>query len=150
MRLTHFDYMCWEIKTFTCIALMIIIIMITINHITVANTIITSNMTLLLTHWKYCSLPLSHRYLALCRLTHWGRVTHICVGKLTIIGPDNGLSPARRQAIIITNAGILLIGPLGTNFSEILIRIQTFSFMKMTSAKWRPFCLGLNVSMDGC
>ena len=33
-------------------------------------------------------------------LTHWGRVTHICVSKLTIIGPDNGLSPGRRQAII--------------------------------------------------
>ena len=52
-------------------------------------------------------------------LTHWGRVTHICVGKLTIIGSDNGLSPERRQAIIWTNAGILLIGSLGTNFSEI-------------------------------
>ena len=39
-------------------------------------------------------------------LTHWGRVTHICVGNLTIIGPDNGLSPGRRQAIIWTNAGI--------------------------------------------
>ena len=59
-------------------------------------------------------------------LTHWGRVTHICVGKLTIIGSDNGLSPERPQAIIWTNAGILLIGPLGTNFSEILIEIQTF------------------------
>ena len=56
-------------------------------------------------------------------LTHWGRVTHICVNKLTIIGSDNGLSPGRRQAIIWTNAGILLIGPLGTNFSEILIEI---------------------------
>ena len=44
-------------------------------------------------------------------LTHWGRVTHICVSKLTIIGSDNGLSPDRRQAIIWTNAGILLIGP---------------------------------------
>ena len=54
-------------------------------------------------------------------LSHWGRVTHICVGKLTIIGSDNGLTPGRRQAIIWTNAGILLIGPLGTNFSEILI-----------------------------
>ena len=41
-------------------------------------------------------------------LTHWGRVTHICVGKLTIIGSDNGLSPERRKAIIWTNAGILL------------------------------------------
>ena len=64
-------------------------------------------------------------------LTHWGRVTHICVSKLTIIGSDNGLSPAGRQAIIWTNAGILLIGPLGTNFSEILTGIQTFSFTKM-------------------
>ena len=76
-------------------------------------------------------------------------MTHICVGNLTIIGSDNGLSPGRRQAIIWTNAGILLIGPLGTNFSEISIEMQTFSFKKMylkvSSAKWRPFCLGLNV-----
>ena len=84
-------------------------------------------------------------------LTHWGRVTHICVNKLTIIGSDNGLSPDRRQAIIWTNAGILLIGPLGTKktFSEILQEILTFSFKKMrlkvSSAKRRPFCLGLNV-----
>ena len=48
-------------------------------------------------------------------LIHWGRVTHICVGDLTIIGSDNGLSPGRREAIIWTNAEILLIGPLGTN-----------------------------------
>ena len=84
----------------------------------------------------------------LMMITHWGRVTHICVGKLTIIGSDNGLSPERRQAIIWTNAGILLIGPLGTNFSEILIGIQTFSFkkmhLKMSSATWRLFGLGLN------
>ena len=82
-------------------------------------------------------------------LTHSGRVRHICVSKLTIIGSDNGLSPGRRQAIIWTSAGILLIGSLGTNFSEILIGVQTFSFkkmhLKMSSAKWRPFCPGLNV-----
>ena len=82
-------------------------------------------------------------------LTHWGRVTHICVSKLSIIGSDNGLSPGRRQAIIWTNAGILSIGLLGTKFSEILIEIRTFSFKKMrlkvSSAKWQPFCLGLNV-----
>ena len=82
-------------------------------------------------------------------LTYWGRVTHICVGNLTIIGSDNGLSSGRCQAIIWTNAGILLIGPLGTNFSEILTKIITFSFKKMclkvSSAKWCPFCLGLNV-----
>ena len=76
-------------------------------------------------------------------LTHSGRVTHICVGNLAIIG--------WRQAIIWTNAGILTIGPFGTNFSEILIDILTLSFKKMSlkvsSAKWRPFCLGLNVLM---
>ena len=84
-------------------------------------------------------------------LTHWGRVTHICVGNLNIIGPDNGLWPGRRQAIIWTNAGILLIEPWGTNFREMLIDIHTFSFkkihLKMSSAKWRPFRLGLNVLM---
>ena len=76
-------------------------------------------------------------------------MTHICVSKLTIIGSDNGLSPGRRQAIIWTNAEILLIGPLGTKFSEILIEIHTFSFkkmyLKMSTGKCRPFCLGLNV-----
>ena len=84
-------------------------------------------------------------------LTHWGRVTHICVGKLTIIGSDNGLSPGRHQPMMWTNAGILLIEPLGTNFREILIGIQILSFkkmrLKMSSVKWRPFCLDLNVLM---
>ena len=56
-------------------------------------------------------------------LIHWGWVTHICIGNLTIISSDNGFSPGRRQTIIWTNAGILLIGPLGTNFSKILIEI---------------------------
>ena len=54
-------------------------------------------------------------------LTHWGRVTHICVSKLTIIGSDIGLSPGRCHAIFWTNAEISLIWPLGINFSEILI-----------------------------
>ena len=64
-------------------------------------------------------------------LTHWGRVTHISVSELTIIGSDNGLSPGQSLAIILNNAGLLLIEPLGTNFSEISIVIQTFSFKKM-------------------
>ena len=59
-------------------------------------------------------------------ITHWGQVTHICVSKLIIIGSDNGLSPGRHQAIIWTNAGILLIRTLGTNFSEILGEIHSF------------------------
>ena len=83
------------------------------------------------------------------RLIHWVRVTHICVENLTTISSDNGLSPGRRQAIIWTNAGILLIGLSGINFNEIFIEILAFSFRKMLSkmlfGKWRPFCLGLNV-----
>ena len=44
-------------------------------------------------------------------LTHWGRLTHISVGNLTIICSDNGLSPGRCQAIIWIAAGLLSIGP---------------------------------------
>ena len=57
-------------------------------------------------------------------------MTHICVSNSIIIGSDNGLSPGRRQAIIWTNAGILSIGPLGTNFNEISIDIHTFHSRK--------------------
>ena len=78
----------------------------------------------------------------------------MCISKLTIIGSDNGLSPGQRQAIIHTNAGLLLIGPLGTHFSEILSEIHSFSFkkihLKLSSGKWRPFCLGPNVLMYLC
>ena len=74
---------------------------------------------------------------------------YICVGNLTIIGSDNGLSPGRRQAIIWTNVRILSIGPPVTNFSEILMEILSFSFKKMrlkvSSVKRWSFCLGLNV-----
>ena len=84
-----------------------------------------------------------------CCLAHWGQVTHICVGNLTIIMSDNGLSPGRCQAIIRTNAGMLFFKSLGTNFGEILIEIHAFAFKKMhlktSSAKWRPFCHGLNM-----
>ena len=64
-------------------------------------------------------------------LTYCGRVTHICVCKVTIIVSDNGLPPVWRKVIIWTNAGKLLIGPKGTNFSEILNEIHTFSFTQM-------------------
>ena len=99
--------------------------------------------------WVYLGIGMFCISVIIVMLTHWSGVTHICVGNLTIIGSDNGLSPGRSQAIIWTNAGILLIGPWGTNFSEILIEIQTFSckkiYLKISSAKCQPFCLGLNV-----
>ena len=82
-------------------------------------------------------------------LTPWGLVMHICVSKTNIIGSDNGLSPGRRQRIIWNNTGILLIGPLGTNLTEILIEIHAYSFkkmhLKMSSGKWQPFYLSLSV-----
>ena len=81
--------------------------------------------------------------------THWGRVMHICDSKLAIIGADNGLSLGSCQAIIWNNAGILLIWPLATNFSEIIIEIHTFSLKKMHLKWWSaqrwPFCLNLNM-----
>ena len=87
--------------------------------------------------------------ITLQQLTHWGRVTHIYLRKLTIIDSDNGLWPSQRQAIIWTKAGLLLIETLGTNFSEILSEIQTSSFkkkhLKMSSVKLRQFCLCLSV-----
>ena len=65
----------------------------------------------------------------------------------TSIGSDNGLSPGRHQAVIWTNAGILLIGQL--SFSEIWIEIHTSLLkkihLKISSGNWRQFCLGLNV-----
>ena len=65
--------------------------------------------------WIVRWVPISHH----TPLNHWGRVTHICASKLTIIDSNNCLSPDQRQAIIGIIAGILLTGPLGTNFSAV-------------------------------
>ena len=53
--------------------------------------------------------------------TKWGRMTHICISKLTIIASDDG---GCHQAIIWTNAGIMLFGPIWKNFNEVLIEKQ--------------------------
>ena len=62
--------------------------------------------------------------------TQLPQVPHICVSESVSIGPDNGLWP----------------GPLGINFSEVLITINIFSSSKMhlktSSAKWWQFCPG--------
>ena len=91
-------------------------------------------------------------YLAINSLSHWCRVPHICISKLPTIGSNNGLSPDRCEAIILTHAGILLIGPLGMNFSEILIEVNTFSLKKMhlkiSSAKRCLICLRLDVLIN--
>ena len=81
-------------------------------------------------------------------------MTHICVGTPTIIGSDNGLSPERRQSIIWTSAGIVLTGPFGIHFNEILIKIHSFLFKKMylktSSGKLWACCLGLNILRHPC
>ena len=66
-----------------------------------------------------------------------------------IMGLDNGLSPVWHQAIVWTNADIIVIESLETNFSSIWIKTQQFSCkwicLKMTSAKCLRSCSGLNV-----
>ena len=65
-------------------------------------------------------------------------------GNWISIGSDNGLLSVRHQAITWASADLLSIRPLETNFSEIWIKVQDFSFikmhLKMSSAKWRSFC----------
>ena len=61
-----------------------------------------------------------------------------------IIGPDNGLSPVRRQAIIWANDALLLIGPSGTNCSETWLKYNEIEF-NMSFANWRSLCRGLYV-----
>ena len=113
----------------------------------------SSNCTLTFTctfhHRKYQRKIIGLNNICKFHLTQWGRMMHICLSKLTVIGSDNGLAPTRCQAIIWTNAGIMLIWTLGTYFSEILSEIHTFSFkkmpLKMLSAKLCLFHLGLNL-----
>ena len=88
-----------------------------------------------------------------CIIVNWtlsNKLQSNCIQNLnifTIIGSDNGLLPCQCQAIIWTNAGMLLIRPLATNFCEISIEIHIFPLKKSIwkCRKWRQFCLGLNV-----
>ena len=93
------------------------------NHITCTSGIPIKDAILLAWEFSFKKIRWSHNSFI---LTHWSQVTHICISKLTIIGSDDGLSPDQRQAIIWTNAGILITGCLGTKFSEILIKIHIF------------------------
>ena len=88
-------------------------------------------------------------YLFFLLVTHWGRVTHICVGKQTIIVSDNSLSPGRRQAIIWANDGILFIGPLEQTSVKFQSKFQHFihknsiesAVCEMASILSRPKCV---------
>ena len=69
-------------------------------------------------------------------LTHWGLVTHICVGKLIIIGSDNVLSPGRHQAIIWTSTGILLIRPLGSGVHFVSASMCLMTHINDSRPRW--------------
>ena len=78
-------------------------------------------------------------------LTHWGRVTHIYVSKLTIIGSDKGLSPGWRQSIIWIKAGILIIRTLKNKLQRnSCIFIQEIAFENVV-CEMASICFGLNV-----
>ena len=92
----------------------------------ISQFVINSNLKYEATCWIRLNMSISIEF-----LTPWGRVMHICIGNLTVIGTDNGLSPGWCQAIIRTNAEILLSEPLETNFNEIVLEIHKFSFKKL-------------------
>ena len=115
-----------------------------------------TSMLLLHSNWAVSRVYWLDIYVRQCLLSYNNSfrpsesyISYICVSKLRIIASDNGLSPCRCQAIIWTNAGILLIRTLGTSFNETLTKIHTSSSKKMhvqiPSAKWRQFCLCPNV-----
>ena len=130
-----------------CFSIMTAVATVLITHPCVSSHLWVNNKEL---NVFQTSLPLLNIH-AIC-LNHWAWEMPICISNLIIIGSDNGLSPGWCQAIIWTNAGILLFEPLGTNFREILIKVHMFSFkkiyLKMSSGKWRPFCLSLNMLMN--
>ena len=94
----------------------------------------------------------------LLSLTHCDRMTHICVGKLTIIGSENGLSPRRRQANIWTNAGSFLIESLEQTSMKYQSEFKYFHWRKcaenvvceMTSILSRPRCVNRALFFISC
>ena len=109
------------------------------------------DVTSLLRHWSYVFLALTHWYIICYDLCSTcinssppsAAYMHQGIGSALV---QIMACPIRRQAIIKTSAGLLSIGPLATNFSEILVKIRNLSFtkiyLKLLSAKWRPFCPG--------
>ena len=79
-------------------------------------------------HWRSVPVYFISRALS---LTHLPLVPRIRANELGSIGSGNRLSPGRRQAITCTNVDLWSIRSLLTNFSEIQIKTQDFSFVKM-------------------
>ena len=77
----------------------------------------------------YCGMRIAYHFYSFNSLRPTDRVTHICDSKLTSTGSVSGLSTGWFEAIIWTDAGLLWIGPLWTNFSDILIIFFLFLFV---------------------
>ena len=84
-----------------------------------------------------------HLHLNWMALTHCNLVTPYGVKNLGNFGPDSALSLIRYRVITWNNRDILLIGPIGTNCSDIPIKLPTLSFKKMhfkrSAAKYQPY-----------
>ena len=78
--------------------------------------------------WRHCNVA-KFLYASL-PLHQWVRVAIYASVNLAIIGLDNGLSPVLLQTMIWTNAGLLVIRPMGTHFREAWIQIQSYLFPK--------------------
>ena len=79
-----------------------------------------------------------HKFQNRASWTHWGRVTHICDDNLTIIGSDNGLSPARDRGDLRCRS-----------FRRLILVNIVFTEVWQMSVKYYPcFCAALmNVYM---
>ena len=94
-------------------------------------------------HWSYHSLAIRHQYEL--HQSPWHRTRYFS-SYPSVLYMHRWTRSALVQAITWSSADLLSIGPFGTNFSEIRIETQHFSFVKMhlniSSTKWRPFYQG--------
>ena len=109
----------------------------------VLQVVMTKHLCGFVKHYKYWSVILFD-------LTHWGRVMHKCVIKSNHHCFRQWLVAWPTPSHYLNQCWNIVNWTLDnwTNFNDILIKIQQFSFKKirskMLSGKWRPFCLGLN------
>ena len=99
--------------------------------------------------WVKITIEISRNLIDLWVLTHWGLVMHICHQPRPSLVQIMACRLFGAKPLSKPMLGYCELNSLRTNFSEILIKIQNFSLrkihLKISSVKWRPYCLGLNV-----
>ena len=81
-------------------------------------------------------------------MSHSGRLTHICVSKLTLIGSDKAWHLVGTKPLSELMLGYCWLDPQEQNsakFNQNSYIIIKKIHLKMSSWYWWPFCLGLNV-----